>query len=372
VSSVGRTLGTLAGTKLVKKYDLGNQFSPQDFGAIVAAACLAHDIGNPPLGHAGEDAIAKAFDDAPELLRGCSESESTELKKFEGNAQGFRIIARNAVTGQWGMQLTHATLAAFTKYPHTASAHLPNREGVSTKKFNFFSSELPQFRRVAEGTGLLPVGDSGHAWARHPLAFLVEAADDICNGILDLEDGARLGFIDKNTACDALRNIAKRRKWYNGAVGDGENIEYLRATAIDALVREALAAFLEKEELILTGEFDREIISIIPSNSDLRAIRTLSAMHCYTRPEVLEIEAAGYEVLGGLTKEFALALLASNPSGKRKKLVNLFPHNRRPKDTDTPFEKILAVTDYVSGMTDRFAMLSYQRLHGIALPLRTR
>lgn len=371
VSSVGRSLGTLCGEFILEQTRLA--VGAQDFGSIVAAACLAHDIGNPPFGHSGEDAIQSWFTlhGAP-YLQTCSEQEKADLCKFEGNAQGFRLISRlqNAVDAG-GFQLTYAVLAAFAKYPRASALAGADKKKISEKKFGYFAHDAASFEAVAQETGL--VAKPNGSYCRHPLAFLMEAADDICYGIVDLEDGHHLGRISFAQARELLHPIAFPEgaapgPSYTAIADDGGRIEYLRARSIGNLITSTVAVFKDNYQAIMEGRFEEALVSKSNFSSQLDAILTLSRAQIYTAPTVLQIEVAGYEILGGLLNKLVPALLSDEAtrSNAHKKIIQIMP----PQFTRgaTPYERLLNVTDYVSGMTDSFALTLFRRLNGIELP----
>lgn len=373
VSSVGRSLGTLCGEFILACAALPGMV-PQDFGSIVAAACLAHDIGNPPFGHSGEDAIQSWFASAQgaRYLDKLSEPEKLDLLKFEGNAQGFRLVTRlqNSIN-QGGFQLTYAVLAAYAKYPR--ASYLPDaaKGCVSEKKFGFYTHDAANFTAVAHGTGLAQKANG--AFARHPLAFLMEAADDICYGIVDLEDGHRLGRVNFEEARGLLWTIAFPGEQKPGAsylsIDDNEGrIEYLRARSIGNMIGAAVDVFKANYAAIMEGSFGRDLVSQSVFAAELKKISALSQAQIYTTPTVLQIEAAGFEILGGLLGKFVPALLSpeSERSKAHKKLVQIVPRQFTTGATD--YERLLGVTDFISGMTDSFALTLFRRLHGIELP----
>lgn len=382
VASVGRSLGTIVGTAISERDGLA--FHGSDFGAIVSAAALAHDLGNPPFGHSGEDAIREWFSHsavAQEARATLAESEEADLARFEGNAQGFRVITRLQMPDNPGLRLTCATLGAFTKYP--TESLVPERarihEGASAKKFGFFQSERDFFAEVAARCGLLRRAPQHAWWARHPLAFLVEAADDICYRLVDFEDGFRLRILDFEEVRDAflavigddskLAGTGKMRQ-------EKERIEFLRALAIGAAVQQTAEVFLEKEAEILRGEFDQPLIDLIPAGDALERIKRRSIETIYATPRGVEIEAAGFAVLGGLLDDFvgAVSDLARNgraASPRSHKLLRLVPEHsigaHRVPDA-SPYQRLLRMIDFVSGMTDSYAVSLYKRVRGISLP----
>ena len=380
VSSVGRSLGSRVGAVISERHSLSVHGS--DFGEIVAAAALAHDLGNPPFGHSGEDAIRHWFaksDAAREAKIGLTEAHRADIEKYEGNAQGFRLITRLQMPDNpGGLQLTHATLGAFTKYPRESIIPDTAERGASAKKFGFYQSEREHFASVAEACGLVARAPGAAWWARHPLAFLVEAADDICYRLVDFEDGFRLGHLDYDEVRDsfmALISPARHPKRLHEAHTDGRRVQLLRDIAIGSAIEECTAFFLENETAILSGAFDAPLIDVVPSNAAWSAIQQRSVETIYATTRGVEIEAAGFEVLGGLLDVFVSSLndAAANErsSARSRKLLQLVPAetlgpNRTP-DPD-PYHRLLKMLDFVSGMTDSYAVSLYKKVRGISLP----
>jgi len=378
-SCVGRSLGAVVGREIIARHGL-QQVESGDFGAIVAAACLAHDIGNPPFGHAGEDAIREWFLTSGLLERHpFTPAQRADFARYEGNAQGFRIVSRlQSPANPGGLQLSSAVLATFTKYPRPSAVD-GDLDGKSGKKFGFFQQDADNFARVARSTGLVE-RIPGQAWRRHPLAFLVEVADDTCYLIVDLEDAARLGFVPYRDAECLLADLAG-----NTVSGHRlerlhdpkERLEYLRAKAIGRLLESAAAVFLENETAILAGDFDDALLDRSPIAHPLQAILKLAKETIYTARPALEIETAGFEVLGALLSLFAHAVEAAAGvpgtrfSTRERMLLELLPaqflgHGREP-DAD-PYVRLLQVADFVAGMTDSYAVDMYRKLKGFALP----
>lgn len=378
-SCVGRSLGALVGREIIARHGLQDVESG-DFGAIVAAACLAHDIGNPPFGHAGEDAIREWFRNSGLLERHqFTPAQRADFERYEGNAQGFRIVSRlQSPANPGGLQLSSAVLATFTKYPRPSWLAEP-LEGRSGKKFGFFQQDADNFARVAQSTGLVE-RIPGVAWRRHPLAFLVEVADDTCYLIVDLEDAARLGFVSYKDAECLLADLAGNS--INGGRLDRlhdpkERLEYLRAKAIGRLLESAAAVFLENENAILAGEFDDELLACSPVGVPLQAVLQVAKETIYTVRPALEIETAGFEVLGALLALFTQAVEAKagvpavRYTTRERMLMNLLPkqflaHAGEP-DPD-PYVRLLQVADFVAGMTDSYAVDMYRKLKGYDLP----
>jgi dGTPase len=374
VSSVGRSLGKKVGEQILKRHpELNENFSLFDFGAIVAAASLAHDLGNPPFGHAGEDAISDFFLQHPKgqsLKPFVSESEWADLTQFEGNAQGFRLLNQK----QYGLKLTAATLGAFTKYP--CPAFFPERDKLkkSQKKFGYFESEKKIFENVAHQLGLTKV--NGNSWTRHPLAFLVEAADDICYGIIDLEDGCRLGLVSIDEAVEMMAAILKEqfnKEKANKIVGITEKLGVLRAMTINKLVEECTALFLESEAAIMDGKFDQALTDSIPSKDALKSISKISIEKIYRARTVVEIEASGHAVLPGLLEEFVAtgqSLQGVNASRKYLNLQLMLPEEIRwelAQHPDNTYAMLRLIVDFVSGLTDRHALSLFRKLKGFSI-----
>ena len=384
VSSVGRTLGKMVGTVLLEKYPELKKLSitHHDFGAIVAAASLAHDIGNPPFGHSGESAISEYFLNGPGVVfqHKLSEAEWNDVTRFEGNANGFRILTNAANAHAGGLRLTYPTLAAFTKYPKESLPILPKGR-ASEKKFGFFQSEQALFDELALRLGLMQVHhDEGSYYRRHPLAFLVEAADDICYHIIDFEDGLRMQWIDFEWAEKLLLPIAGKAFYkasYDAIILTEEKASYLRAVAINSLIKEMAELFLQHEEAILQGTFDTSLISLSAHKNEIDQIKAISLQKVYKAKQVIEIEAAGFEVIGGLLDMFLKALQqVCNPNHgkiqyKHKKIAELLPaHLQNPKAEikESIYLQIISVCEFVAGLTDRHAISLFRKLKGIELP----
>jgi dGTPase len=374
VSSVGRSLGKSVGEVILQRNpELNSKFSLFDFGAIVAAASLAHDLGNPPFGHAGEDAISDFFKENPEGIKfknNVTEAQWEDLTKFEGNAQGFRILNKN----QYGLKLTYASLGAFTKYPCPALFKERDKKNRSQKKFGFFESEKSVFNEIATDLHLIQTHDS--SWKRHPLAFLVEAADDICYSIIDLEDGCSLGLVSYADAKNLFEGVITKNKSKLGKLSHlqtmPEKIGFLRALAIGDLMQECTSLFLEHEKEILEGKFDQALADECPSKNGLKEIISLSVEKIYKARMVVEIEASGHEVLPGLLEEFVKAgssLVEKTKSRKYENLQKLIPEDIASAILSSPadhYNMLRNIVDFVSGMTDKHALSLYRKIKGIS------
>ncbi len=375
VSSVGRSLGKNAGTYLLDKYPelQKNNYSIHDFGAIVGAACLAHDLGNPPFGHSGEDSISSFYltNKKGQFFKDkVSDKEWKDLTAFEGNAQGLRIL--NSLNG--GLKLTYATLGAFTKYP-ISSASKKNKERKSQKKFGYYQSNSALFSNLASEMGLIALDDQ--TWCRHPLAFLVEAADDICYHIIDLEDGCRLGLVPFETVKEMLAgiigsNFSEEKLLKYPSLN--EKLGTLRAMAIGQLIIECSELFQLREEDMLKGAFDQALTGIIPSAKALEEIIKLSIEKIYRSKLVLEKEAGGFEVIDYLIEAFTSAMYAvhfDNPLPKHKSTLRLLPEEYRIalQSSQSTYDSLQIINDFISGLTDSHAVRLYQTIKGFRLPV---
>lgn len=378
VSSVGRSLGKAAGEFLLKKYSSlqSSGIQSSDIGAIVAAAALTHDIGNPPFGHSGEEAISDFFKHHPYGIvwqPHVKTQEWDDLCNFEGNAQGFRML----VSPNNGLQLSYATLAAFTKYPRPSQVFQRDKSRRSQKKFGFFTDQLKDFEHLADVLGLAKINSD--CWLRHPLAFLVEAADDICYSIIDLEDGCTLGLVSFEESIalmgDILGDKFKPEKLEKYPT-EAQKLAIMRAITIGKLIEECVVAFEQKEEEMLKGEFDKALTDIIPSAPALSKISNLSIEKIYRSKPVLEKEAAGFQVLEGLLEVFSRALnhkfyQTELYSGKDKSILRLLPADFPLEGWGAqvnPYPLLRSLVDLISGMTDKYALSLYRKVKGISLP----
>lgn len=374
VSSVGRSFGKKVGQIIIERnQELAPTFTHHDFGAIIAAASLAHDIGNPPFGHSGEDALSDFFRHQGGRIfkEHVNEIEWADLTNFEGNAQGFRILNKPRYQG---LKLTYATLAAFSKYPRESKVKTIDSSRRSQKKFGFFQTEKDIFQTIAKETGLLQHDD--FVWSRHPLAFLVEAADDICYHLIDLEDGCRLGLVDYDTTVELLANIIKDKfdpQKLEKIDSRDERIGTLRALAIGTLIEECSQVFLDEEKNLLSGKFDESLADVIPSSSTLGDVIKISVDNIYRSRQVMETEAAGFEILPGLLDIFVNACHAQvggQPFTKRHKaLVRLMPPESLhdiANEGNNIYPILMHCVDFVSGLTDRHALSLYRKIKGIS------
>jgi dGTPase len=374
VSSVGRSLGRRVGEVIIERHaDLKSNYSSHDFGTIVASASLAHDLGNPPFGHSGEEGLSDFFKhhNGQQYKPFFSDLEWTDLTSFEGNAQGFRILNKSQYQG---LRLTAATLGAFTKYPCPSHFSGRDKSRKSQKKYGFFQTEQALFDETAIQLGLIRQNE--HVWCRHPLAFLVEAADDICYNIIDLEDGCRLGLVSLETTIELLANILREDFNPEKAArikSADEKIGVLRAMAIGKLINDVVDVFLQHETAILEGKFDQALTDLGSYRNELKQIIEISVEKIYRARHVVEIESAGFEVLPGLLGEFAKAAEHAVKNNQAKKYTNLM--RLLPPETlqailsnpDNTYLHLREVIDFVSGMTDRHALSLYRKIKGFQL-----
>ncbi|WP_282148562.1 dGTP triphosphohydrolase [Algibacter lectus] len=374
VSVVGRSLGRLVGKKLLEKHphlqsSLGYQAN--DFGAIVAAAALAHDIGNPPFGHSGEKAIGEFFiTGAGKNFRSqLTDKEYQDLCDFEGNANGFKILTEDRAGRPGGLRLCYATLGAFMKYPKESLPKKPTKH-IADKKYGFFQSEKEAFQDVANELGLLKRSETDVSYSRHPLAFLVEAADDICYTIIDFEDGINLGLIQEEYALEYLSKIIRhniRPESYYALSTKEDRIGYLRALAIGSLINEAVDIFMDNEEAILNGTFDTGLLDKSQYEAQINDIIKISIDNVYQSTEVVDKEIAGYGVINTLLNTYATAVnngFNNTASNYDKLILKSLPKNINTTSTSL-YKRLSSVCYYVSLLSDSKAILEYKKIKGI-------
>ena len=364
VSVVGRSLGRAVGKHVLTKYphlrELGYQTN--DFGAIIAAAAVAHDIGNPPFGHSGEKAIGEFFQfkKGTAIKHLLTEAEYADLCSFEGNANGFRILNETRLGAEGGLRLTYATLGAFTKYPKESLPVRPT-DHIADKKYGFFQGDKKFFKEVAETLGLKSNSLNGELrYARHPLAFLVEAADDICYTIIDFEDGINLGLISEDVALEYLGGIISDKintYKYSKLQTKEERIAYLRAVAIGALIQDATDIFLQNEDAILAGEFHQSLLYDSKYRHQITDVIDCSVERIYQSDEVVEKEVSGYVVLQHLLDIFFTAII-NQENGREtsfdKLLLKKLPEKYRKNGS--LYDKVMGITCYITSLTDSNAV----------------
>lgn len=375
VSVVGRSLGRLVGQKLLKKHPhLQNVhgYQANDFGAIVASAALAHDIGNPPFGHSGEKAIGEFFKTGNGLKykKELTPKEYQDLCDFEGNANGFKILTESRAGRQGGLRLSYATLGAFMKYPKESLPKKPAKH-IADKKYGFFQSEKDAFSDVANELGLLKRSKTDLSFSRHPLAFLVEAADDICYTIIDFEDGINLGLIQEEFALEYLINLVRdkiKTENYYALTSKEDRVSYLRALAIGALINEAVEIFMQNEEAILSGEFNCALLDKSKYEAQIDDIIKISVENIYQSTEVVDKEIAGYGVLNTLLNTYTNAInncYNNSASNYDKLILKGLPKTIKVQD-DSLYNRLSSVCYYVSLLSDSKAILDYKKIKGIS------
>lgn len=372
VSSVGRSLGRMVGETILQRHsDLSASFSVYDFGAICASASLAHDVGNPPFGHAGEEAISEYFrsQEGASLRSKMSEFQFSDLLHFEGNAQGFRILNDH----YYGMKLTAATLGAFTKYPRASGVEADSKR-KSQKKFGYFQSEKETFSELAQILGLHTLGEQ--RWVRHPLAFVVEAADDICYSLIDLEDACRLNLVSLSEATDlfgAILGDKLDRAKLARQQGLNQKLAVMRAMGINAMIQSCAEVFLDVEMEILEGNFDKALTSVCIHRKALDQISHVSIEKIYRARHVVEIEASGHQILPELVHEFIVAgtfFIEGKKSARYENLLRLLPPEliaQMEIHKEDYYMMSRLVIDFVSGLTDRYALSLYRKIKGISI-----
>lgn len=374
VSVVGRSLGRRVGQKLLEKHPhLQNVhgYQSNDFGAIVAAAALAHDIGNPPFGHSGEKAIGEYFKNGngAQFRSQLTDKEYQDLCDFEGNANGFKILTESRDGREGGLRLSYATLGAFMKYPKESLPKKPTNH-IADKKYGFFQNDKQAFAEVAEELGLLSRSDQDLSFSRHPLAFLVEAADDICYTIIDFEDGINLGLIQEEFALEYLINLVRdsiNTSKYHELKNTKDRVSYLRALAINTLINEVVEIFIKNEELILKGEFNTALLDKSKYEAQINDIIKISIEKVYQSKEVIEKEIAGYRVLSDLLEVFISAInnaYQNEASNYDKMVLHLLPNNIETYD-ETLYTRIFTACSFVSGMSDGYAIMLFNKIKGI-------
>ena len=381
VSSVGRSLGNDVSRELIKKHPSLNNTHLTEAGAIVSAACLAHDLGNPPFGHSGERAIGTFFSEGkgrwlkdyrdPVKGDGLTESEWNDLIHFEGNANAFRLLTHHFKgRREGGFVMTYTTLASIVKYPF--SSNLAGNHA----KFGFFQSEIPVYRLIAEELGIQQINSekSGLRYARHPFVYLVEAADDICYEIMDIEDAHKLKIINTEETQTLLLNFFDEERQQTirknlCLVNDiNEQIVYLRSCVIGCLESECVKVFLEHEEEILNGTFKGcliDHISDIPHKA-YKACEKMAFDKIYRSKDVVDIELAGFQVITTLLELMTEAVC--HPEKAYSQLLINRVSQQYDIGAECLYDRIMAVLDYISGMTEVYALDLYRKINGMSLP----
>ncbi len=376
VASVGMSIGNDISRRVIQKRPELKETLVEELGTIVSAACLAHDLGNPPFGHSGEKAIQTFFSEGPgQKIKSMVSSEFwDDITHFEGNANAFRILThRFKGRRQGGFVMTYSMLASIVKYPFASS--LAGNHG----KFGFFASEAESYRKIADELGIFCKSAPGEPlkYARHPLVYMVEAADDICYEIMDIEDSHKLkilsfaetehlllSFFDED-----IQQKIRQRIIDEELTDENEKVVYMRASVIGKLENECVAAFLAHEEEILAGTFEGSLIDHISERQKkaYKECEKISYSKIYQSKPVLDIELSGYKIMATLMEVFVEA--AVNPSRFNSKQLLRRVSSQYDIENENLEERIMAVIDYISGMTDIYALDIYQKINGISLPI---
>jgi dGTPase len=380
VSSVGRSLGNDVSRLLLERHPRLAKTHLTEMGSIVSAACLAHDLGNPPFGHSGERAIGSYFSEekgrkyetyfCDETGDSLTPEQWQDLVHFEGNANAFRLLTHHfRGRREGGFVMTYSTLASIVKYPYSSS------QASKKGKFGFFQAEQADFNKIAQELGIkkLKNAKGGERYARYPLVYLVEAADDICYQIMDIEDAHKLkiltteethqllmGFFDKEKQKEIRGRLAK--------LDDiNEQVVYLRSIVISLLESECVRVFVDNEKAILDGRFEGSLIDHISERAS-QAYKTCvktAVSKIYRAQMVVDIEIAGHKVI---TQLLDLMLEAVTHSDRTYSMILINRVSSQYQiDAPTLYERILAVLDYISGMTDVFALDLYRKINGMSL-----
>jgi dGTPase len=372
VSVVGRSLGRLVGKKILEKYPYLKEvhgYQMNDFGAIVAAASLAHDIGNPPFGHSGEKAIGEYFSIGKGLKykEQLSAKEWQDLIDFEGNANGFSVLNSSRPGVEGGIRLSYATLGAFMKYPKESLPKKPT-QNIADKKYGFFQTDKVFFQEVASDMGMISNKKGNDiGFERHPLAYLVEAADDICYTIIDFEDGINLGLVSEDFALEYLIKLVKDSidtSKYKTLETKEDRISYLRALAIGSLINDAVKVFIENEEAIMHGKFPFALTDKSKYKAQMDDIIKISVKNIYQSREVVEKEIVGYQIIQTILDKFITAFnnkyegRMSNYDGL---ILKMLPEKHH-LEKDNLYERLLHICHFVSMLTDGNALLFYKTI----------
>ena len=392
VTSVGRSLGKAVGELIAAKYpDKGTAFSEfyrHELASVIASACLAHDIGNPPFGHSGEDAIRTYFEQMQgevkdRITNALTPNQLIDFEKFEGNSNAFRVLTHHYNEHEkGGYRLTFATLAAIVKYPCASVAGFDKSTGlIATKKSGFFDTEAATFLQIAHALGIPAIEGRNQVFARHPYVYLTEAADDICYRVIDLEDAHRLRIITFEKfeslflpffeeSGDGFNTQAYIKRKVSNIVDTNQKIQYIRASWIGLMTEKLAHVFMDNEAALLEGTLQKDLLKCLPERDYelIEEINRYSVKQVYNYRSVIEIEIAGYNIIGGLLKEFIHAVLHPGQS-RSAKLIQLvstqFPLQLKP---DTIYHDVQSIVDFIAGMTDLYAIDLYRKITGITIP----
>lgn len=376
VASVGRSLGTMLSIHLKNDPQYRDNVLLGEIGNIVATACLAHDLGNPSFGHSGEKAISYYFaeGEGKKYLKDLTLEEIADVTNFEGNANALRILTHNFNGREESpFSLTYSTIAALIKYPCESTAS-GDKTRIYKKKYGFFQSEKETYLEIARELGIIRKEDAPIAYYRHPLSFLVEAADDICYKIIDLEDAHRLKIFNAKEISDLLMpllggDLEVQKARLDKIQDANDKVSLLRAKAISNLIMAFNEAFIQNHDRIMNGTLNVPLSDCLDEGlrKQLDFIDKISVEKVYNYRSVVEKEIAGYQTINGLLGAFVPAMLSEKPSHYDKKLLQLIPNQYQPMTNDT-YTKIQSVLDFISGMTDLYAIELFRKIRGISFP----
>lgn len=370
-ASVARSLGNFVHDASVELHKI-----KYDVGALLAATCLCHDIGNPPLGHSGESAIQYFFEtEGKTFLEELAEPQKADFLHFDGNSMGFHMLTHSypyKTSAEGGLGLTYPVLSAYCKYPTCTSSFSKQNSDVASKKPGLFSGDCETYSGIADELGISKQ-DTGQRWFRHPLAFLAEAADDICNTIIDYEDGYKSKIIPFDSLQELFTAIAEKSDPNINLDGlkkincDREKAGFLRAKAINSLIMKTVDLFQTHEEELLRGTFKGSFSDFFAPLASWEKIKKESLEKLYRNQQVLAKEVAGFEVIPGLLDIFLSA--AKDPKiSKHDKILHLLPPEIKKDFKTSRYETMIDITAYVCGMTDGFAVDTFRKLTGIQIP----
>ena len=374
VSSVGRSLGADVARALEGRHDAADTAALESISAIVSAACLAHDMGNPPFGHSGEEAICSFFSEgAGQQYRDVlSESTWNDITHFDGNANTFRLLThRFNGRRNGGFVMSYSTLASVVKYPFSAAL------AGDKPKMGFFTPERDTFLRIFDTLGIPALEHEGDRirYARHPLVYLVEAADDICYEIMDIEDAHKLRLLSTDETIELYLGFfdeterEQLRRSYPEDTDAGDQIKFLRSCVINALERACVRVFVENEAAILSGTFTGSLIRHLPERLKTAYENCAAVAHqrIYLSKEVVDIELSGFHIIYTLLELMCEAVM--NPKKKYSQLLLKQVSSQYELQSDELPTRFMAVLDYLSGMTDVFALDLYRKINGQQLPM---
>lgn len=413
VSGMARSLGKAVGHAISKKDTAFQEREIEKLACLLQVSGLIHDLGNPPFGHYGETVICRWFKDwfsSNSVLSArnivLSEQQQNDFRYFDGNVQNLRIVSRlQTLIDEYGANFTFATLGTIMKYPWSSVRRPQKRDGKQYKKFGYFVAEQELAEKVREDLGL---ADS----VRHPATYLLEAADDIIYICDDIEDGAKKGLLDwdeeykqlKNKLRNEIENDTELYKLFeivdkrtpNSDMDPQEQktarVRNFRNSAQTFLFTQVINAFVNNYDSIMSNEYQPEFELLDCQKSFVNALKDIAKEKCFSSHEALSLELVGDKVITTLLDIFIPAVIEHNGSeladirtypGKIFRLISpnfvymAFAGCDRCKETERledkidllpAYNRLLLVTDFISGMTDSYAVNIYQELMGMKHP----